>query len=187
MKRTILLALMASAFSGALVFAEDVELAGKVDGDAGPSIKKEWHHGGGCRFELSDEQRSKMKAERFKFADEQIDRQAELKHAKLAYKKLMMDPKTDYKSAKSASEEIVKLQAKMLAAKANLRTEIAFKVLTAEQREKAGMCHGAGGPHGRRGHGKKGFAEEEIQGGPEVAANDLLNENDESEEITVSE
>ncbi len=131
------------AFASLHAFADDVELAGKADGDHGGKHFK----GGWCRLDLTEEQQAKMRSEKFKFQGEKIDLEAELKHAKLAYRQILSDPKSDYGAAKSAAKDVATSLTKLISAKEGFKAEVAFKILTAEQRKEAEKCH-RGRPHG---------------------------------------
>jgi Spy/CpxP family protein refolding chaperone len=139
--------MLVSLLITASTFAGDVELAGKMDRDhTGRAGGK--FHGGWCHLNLSDEQKASMKAESFKFKEARIDLEAELKHSRLDYVKLMSDPKADYKSAKAAADLVAKNMSRLIAQKQAFRTEIAFKIFNQDQRMEALKCH--------RGH-RRGF------------------------------
>jgi Spy/CpxP family protein refolding chaperone len=133
-----LFVLLTVAFLGAHCFAEGVELASKFEGDQGG---KHFRPGGGCRLGLSEEQEAKMRSEKFKFQEERIDLEAALKHSRLAYRQVLSDPKADYSAAKGAAKEVANNLVKLLSAKENLKAEVAFKILNADQRKMAEKCH----------------------------------------------
>ncbi len=177
MKKTLLV-LFAVAFASAHCFADDVELAGKLDaGRAGG----EHLHGAWCKLNLTDEQKTKMRAERFKFEESKIDLEAQLKHSRLAFKKLLTDPSGDYSAAKSAAKEVANNLSKLIASKEAFKAEMAFKVLTAEQRQEAEKCHHW---HGHRppqfGHGSdhRMGMEEGSDAGPQHEEVSMLDDED---------
>lgn len=144
-----LLSLFAIVFLSANCFAENVELAGKMDAEHGG---KGFHGGPGwCHLELSEEQHAKMRSEKFKYEESRIDLEAQLKHSRLAYRELLSDPNSDYSAAKNAAKEIANVVQKMASSKALFKADIAYKVFTTEQRKEMVKC-GAGGRVNGPGH-----------------------------------
>lgn len=122
---------------------------------------------------LTDEQKAKMRSEKFKFEESRIDLDAQLKHSRLALRKILSDPSGDYGAAKSAAKEVASNQAKLMSSKELFKAEIAFKVLTADQRKEAEMCHRVHGGHGHwggHGPGRMSFDEESAPAQEEVAS-----------------
>lgn len=138
--------------------------------------------GGGCFPDLSEEQQSKLRAEKFKFEESKIDLEAQLKHTRLAYMQTLSDPKGDYGAAKSAARDVASAHSKLMSAKEGFKAEVAFKVLTADQRQQAAKCfHGGGHRWGHPGWGRPGermgMEEEESPEGEQAAF--LLQDEDE--------
>jgi Spy/CpxP family protein refolding chaperone len=132
--KNLTLVLVVSLLAAAPVFGDNGDGQGKMEGRMG-------HRQGGCNLKLTDDQKAKMRAEHFKFEENKIDLEAQLKHSKLAYKKLVADPDTDYKTAKAAAELVAKNQAKLAMAKEMFHTEVAFTIFNSDQRAESLKCH----------------------------------------------
>jgi Spy/CpxP family protein refolding chaperone len=158
--KKLLLVFVATLLVSAPAFAGDVELAGKMDNDHG--VGKGGFHHGWCNLKLTDEQKEKMRAEHFKFEEAKIDLESQLKHSRLALKKVVSDPSSDYRAAKAAAEEVSRNRNKLFSAKEAAHLEIMFKVFTAEQRAEALKCGGF--RHQRRGGFRGGFGNRRAEG-----------------------
>jgi len=91
-------------------------------------------------LKLSEEQKGKMKEAMFNFREKKIDLKAALEKSKLSYERLLSDPQTDYKTAKTAADEISANKSKLISAKQDFKTSVAFEILKPEQREPALKC-----------------------------------------------
>lgn len=149
--------LMAAGVSSAMESEED----GPGDGDRAVASdhhgfrQDEKEHGPCGKLKLTDEQKAKIKDEGFKFKESEIDLRAQLEKARLKYRKIMASPGTDYKAAKAASQEVSESLSKLIAAKRDFKTRVAFQVLNPEQRGPAMACewHRKGGfGHGKHRH-----------------------------------
>jgi Spy/CpxP family protein refolding chaperone len=135
---------------GGIAWAHDGE-----EGETHAHSKNMHAHGGWCNLNLTDEQRTKMRNEKFKFDEARIDLEAQVKHAHLAYMKVLTDPNSDYDAAKSAAKELAAAKTKMVTSGTAFHTDLAFKILTAEQRQTWQKCHMHGLWQHRMGHGER--------------------------------
>lgn len=128
------------------LLAATVAQAEEMNGeDNDRSVASEGHrfgpgHNPCDRVGLTDEQKAKIKDERFKFKESEIDLRAQLEKARLKYHKIMETPSSDIKSAKSASQEVSDYQTKLFSAKSAFKNQIAFQVLKPDQRAPAMAC-----------------------------------------------
>jgi Spy/CpxP family protein refolding chaperone len=138
----------------ALIFS--YSLAASADkGDKG---KDSFHHGFCSNLKLSSEQKAKMKEALFNFKSIKIDLKANLEKSKLTYEKLVSNPKTTAEEAKAASEQVSDNLAKLMAARIAMKNQIAFEILTPEQRPVALKCemHRKHHWHHRKHHDEEG-------------------------------
>jgi len=144
------------------------------------------------RKRLTNEQKEKLREAVFKFKENKIQLEKDIKLARLNFDKLASDPSSDAKMAKAAAQEIADHVSKMVAAKFALKTQILFQILTPEQRKEKffHQIHKGGhwGHHGKKSqgpHGKHDEAsmneEESNESGPMLSMEDSNDEENEDE------
>jgi Spy/CpxP family protein refolding chaperone len=89
---------------------------------------------------LTPEQKAKLKAAYFKFAEEKINMEADVKKAHLSYEKVLTDNEANSSAAEKASQWIVNSAAKFTQSEQDYKNEMFFKILKPVQRSQAQAC-----------------------------------------------
>jgi Spy/CpxP family protein refolding chaperone len=93
-----------------------------------------------AELKLDKEQKAKLKAAFYKFEENKIDLEAQVKKSHLEYEKLLTNADASATTAKEVSQGIVSSKTSLLQAEQNYRNEIFFEILKPEQRGTAQAC-----------------------------------------------
>lgn len=93
-----------------------------------------------AELNLEASQKAKLKDAYFKFKEEKIDLEGNVKKAHLNYEKVMTDLGSNLDAAKKASKEIVSAVSSRMQAQENYKNEVMFEILKPEQRSTARAC-----------------------------------------------